>query len=87
MQHETFGAAKDVRVDEDVVVDQDEATCEYEDVGSHEGDEDGGELEEEQDGHLLACLCRTLILITNSLYFFSLRIVHFVRLSPSNIIR
>ena len=78
MQHEAFDAAKGVRVDEDVVVDQDEATYEYEGEGSHEGDEDDGEQEEEQDDRLLACLCRTLILIVRNNFSFLLYIAYFI---------
>ena len=78
MQHEAFDVAKGVRVDEDVVVGQDGATYAYEGAGSHEGDEDDGEQEEEQDDRLLACLCRTLILIASNNFSLSLYIAYFI---------
>ena len=78
MQRGAFDAAKGAHVDEDVVVDQDEATYEYEGEGSHEGDEDDGEQGEEQGDRLLACLCHTLILIASNNLSLSLYIAHFI---------
>ena len=78
MQHGAFDVAKGVHVDEDVVVDQDEATYESEGAGSHEGDEDGGEQEEEQGDRLLACLCRTWIRIASSNFSLSLYNANFI---------